>query len=228
MAYCATKNCVSTNYNNYAGSGGSMLKKKYANKFNKVSANKPFSLNGYSNHSYIGNVNVTMGQNVSNVCHPVNSIDISSKNTQGISVKSSKGYLNSKMTANNSAKCYKEVNKALIDSNVSLNKHFRSENRSQASRIDAIKSSCMLDRDNYTNEQLNNTSNVVCRDKVNRNLSTNTRIQYLINCNNSVKDANFINGFTPGYDIYYNDSTLFNKKAACNLYNPPDAKIIAC
>ena len=95
MAYCATKNCVSTNYNNYAGSGGSMLKKKYANKFNKVSANKPFSLNGYSNHSYIGNVNVTMGQTVSNVCHPVNSIDISSKNTQGISVKSSKGYLNS-------------------------------------------------------------------------------------------------------------------------------------
>ena len=114
MAYCA-KNCVSTNSNNYVGSGGSTLKKKYANKFNKVSANKPFSLNGYSNHNYIGNVNTIAGQvpsrNVSsNMCCTAND-SVGLNNRLGISVKTSKGYLNSKMTSNNSAKCYKDVNK---------------------------------------------------------------------------------------------------------------------
>ena len=232
MAYCA-KNCVSTNCNNYVGSGGSTLKKKYANKFNKVSSNKPFSLNGYSNHSYIGNVNTIAGQvpsrNVSaNTCCSSDDISVSSNNRLGISVKSSKGYLNSKMTSNNSAKCYKDVNKALVDINGSLNKHFRSENRSQSSQIDAVKTHCTLSRADYMNQLSSNTSSVVCREKVNRNLSTNSRIQYLITCNNSVKDANFINGFTPGYDLYYNDSTLFHKKAECNLHNPPDAKVIAC
>jgi hypothetical protein len=135
------------------------------------------------------------------------------------------------MNSNNSAQCYKDVNYALVTN--PLNKHFRSENRSQSSYIDSVKSACAIDKTDYLNELSGNTlygdsTRVSCANKVNRIASSNARMQYLIKCNNSVKDNNFINGFTPGYDIYYNDGTLFNKKAACNLYNPVDAKVIAC
>ena len=230
MSYCGNaKGCVNTNYNNYAGSGGSMLKRKHANKFNKVSSNKMFSINGYVNHNYIGNSNtITRNDPFStiseNSCCANN--DYSSKNTKGISVKSVRGYLNSKVSSVNSAQCYKDVNNALVTT--PLNKHFRTENRSQSSYIDTVKSKCVSDKKDYLSELVTNKSSVTCSNKVNRIASTNARIHYLINCNNSVKDTNYINGFTPAYDIYYNDSTLFSKKSSCNLFNPPDAKIIAC
>ena len=231
MSYTGNYNCVSTNYNNYAGSGGSMLKKKYANKFNKVSSNKMFSLNGYVNHNYIGNANNIISHDpFSSVsqssCCTAN--DLNSKNMIGVSVKSAKGYLNSKITPLNSAQCYKDVNNVLIAE--PLNKHFRSENRTQSSYIDSVKSKCVVDKTAYLNElnELNTkSSSVTCSNKVNRIVSSNARIQYLISCNNNVKDNNFINGFTPDYTIYYNDSTLFNKKNPC-ANNPKDAKVIAC
>jgi hypothetical protein len=209
-----------------------MLKKKHANKFNKVSSNKMFSLNGYINHNYIGNANTIISHDpfssvVQSSCCTNN--DLSSKNMKGVSVKSAKGYLNSKITSVNSAQCYKDVNNVLIAE--PLNKHFRTENRIQSSYIDTVKSKCAIDKTVYLNElnELNTKqSSVTCSNKVNRIASSNARIQYLTKCNNMVKDNNFINGFTPTYTIYYNDSTLFNKKAACNLYNPKDAKVIAC
>jgi len=221
--------CVNTNYNNYAGSGGSMLKKKYANKFNKVSSNKMFSLNGYVNHNYIGNANNIISQDpfssvIESSCCTNN--DLGSTNMKGVSVKSAKGYLNSKISPINSAQCYKDVNSVLIAE--PLNKHFRSENRTQSSYIDSVKSKCAIDKSAYLNEldQLSQLSSS-CSNKVNRIVSSNARMQYLINCNNKVKDSNFINGFTPAYDIYYNDTTLFNKKNQC-ANNPKDAKVIAC
>jgi len=222
--------CVNTNYNNYAGSGGSMLKKKYANKFNKVSSNKMFSLNGYVNHNYIGNANTIISHDpfssvIESSCTTNNTIG--STNMKGISVKSAKGYLNSKISPVNSAQCYKDVNSVLIAE--PLNKHFRSENRTQSSYIDSVKSKCAIDKSAYLNEldQLSSTSSSSCSNKVNRIVSSNARMQYLINCNNKVKTINLINGFTPAYDIYYNDSTLFNKKNQC-ANNPKDAKVIAC
>ena len=226
--------CVNTNYNNYAGSGGSMLKKKYANKFNKVSSNKMFSLNGYVNHNYIGNANNIISHDpfssvIESSCTTNN--DLGSTNMKGVSVKSAKGYLNSKISPINSAQCYKDVNYALVTN--PLNKHFRSENRTQSSYIDSVKSKCAIDKSAYLNEldQLSSSSSssssVTCSNKVNRIVSSNARMQYLINCNNKVKDSNFINGFTPAYDIYYNDSTLFDKKNQC-ANNPKDAKVIAC
>ena len=230
MSYTGNINSVSTNHNNYAGSGGSMLKKKYANKFNKVSSNKMFSLNGYVNHNYIGNANTIISHDPfssvsENSCCTNNDLSLkNSKNTKGVSVKSAKGYLNSKMNSNNSAQCYKDVNKVLIAN--PLNKHFRSENRTQSSYIDTVKSKCVIDKSDYINELNKKQSSVSCLNKINRIASSNARIQYLINCNNLVKDNNFINGFTPAYDIYYNDSTLFNKKITCNLYK--DAKVIEC
>jgi len=233
MSYCANKHCVNTNSNNYAGSGGSMLKKKYANKFNKVSANKSFSLNGYANHNYIGNANTIISHDPfssvseNSCCTNTSNSNISSNNTKGISVKSVKGYLNSKINSNNSAQCYKDVNSILLTN--PLNKHLRSENRDQSLYIEKLKSSCFFSRkQDYINELSNNRLKGSCLNKVNRNLSTSARIQYLITCNNTVKDSNVVNGFTPAYDIYYNDSTLFIKKASCMLYNPPDAKVIAC
>jgi len=223
--------CVNTNYNNYAGSGGSMLKKKYANKFNKVSSNKMFSLNGYVNHNYIGNANNIISHDpfssvIESSCTTNN--ELGSTNMKGVSVKSAKGYLNSKITSVNSAQCYKDVNSVLIAE--PLNKHFRSENRTQSSYIDSVKSKCAIDKSAYLDELSQSTtssSSVTCSNKVNRNVSSNARMQYLINCNNKVKDNNFINGFTPAYDIYYNDTTLFNKKNQC-ANNPKDAKVIAC
>jgi len=223
--------CVNTNYNNYAGSGGSMLKKKYANKFNKVSSNKMFSLNGYVNHNYIGNANNIISHDpfssvIESSCTTNN--ELGSTNMKGVSVKSAKGYLNSKISPINSAQCYKDVNSVLIAE--PLNKHFRSENRTQSSYIDSVKSKCAIDKSVYLDElsQLDTkTNSSSCSNKVNRNVSSNARMQYLVNCNNKVKDSNFINGFTPAYDIYYNDTTLFNKKNQC-ANNPKDAKVIAC
>jgi hypothetical protein len=37
-----------------------------------------------------------------------------------------------------------------------------------------------------------------------------------------------VNNTGVNYSLYYNDSSLYKKIAACNLHNPPDAKVIAC
>ena len=84
--------CINNNPNRYAGSGGggSMLKRKYANKFNKVSSNKMFSLNGNTNHSYIGNPNSV------NSHDPFSSVSQNkccNEKKVNVSVKNSKGYL---------------------------------------------------------------------------------------------------------------------------------------
>jgi hypothetical protein len=52
QSYCTSKyNCKTNNVNNYFGSGDSMLKKKYANKFKKISSNSSFSIKGNSTHT---------------------------------------------------------------------------------------------------------------------------------------------------------------------------------
>ena len=226
-SYCKKNNCNTNNSNKYAGSGGAMLKKKYANKFTKVSSNKQFSINGNVNHNYIGNPNSIISQDpfssvIENNCCNARKINVS--------VKSSKGYLNSLCSANNSAACYKKNNSELLDISGSLNKHLRSENRVQSLYITNLKSQCSL-LTNYATEISNNLTKVICNNsvnKINRNLSSSSRIERLINCNNIVKNSNFFNGFTPDYSLYYNDSSLYKKIAACNLHNPPDAKVLAC
>ena len=225
-SYCTKNNCKTNNVNNYYASGDSMMRKKYANKFKKISssANGSFSLNGNTSQTYIGNPNSGLRNDVfSNIL--VN--DCCSLKQTNASVKNYKAYINNKLFCHplNSANCYKKVNYALID--VSLNKHFRSENRDQSSRTNLLKTKCSVDRTDYV-EDLNSKSVGCTYEKVARNNGTASRIDYLKHCNNNVKDNNIINGFTPDYAIYYNDSTLYRKKAACKLYNPPDAKIIAC
>jgi len=226
MSYCVKNNCTTNDHNRYAGSGGAMLKKKYANKFNKVSSNKQFSINGKTNHSYIGNPNSIITHD------PFSSVSENSSYSArkiNVSVKSSKGYLNSICSANNSAACYQRNNSDLLDT--PLNKHLRSENRVQSLYIENLKAKCSLLTDYVTEMKktvTNVSSNTVCSNKINRNLSSSSRIERLINCNSIVKNSSFFNGFTPDYSLYYNDSSLYNKKASCNLYNPRDAKVIAC
>jgi hypothetical protein len=226
MSYCVKNNCTNTNYNKYLGSGGAMLRKKYANKFNKVSSNKQFSLNGNTNHSYIGNPNSIISQD------PFSSVSENSSygsRNINVSVKSSKGYLNSKCNVNNSAACYKRNNKALLDISGSLNKHMRSENRVQSLYITNLKAQCSLITD-YSTEISNNLVKKTCDclTEINKNLSFSSRIERLIKYNNTVKTTNFITGITPDYSLYYSDSSKFKKIAPCNLHNPPDAKVIAC
>jgi hypothetical protein len=228
MSYCNKNNCTTTNPNNYAGSGGAMLKKKYANKFTKVSSNKQFSINGNTNHSYIGNPNSIISQD------PFSSVSENSccnLRKINVSVKSTKAYLNSKCNVNNSAACYKNNNSELLDISGSLNKHLRADNRVQSLYITNLKSKCSLIT-NYVNEVSNHLAKVpcnkICNNKINKNLSSSSRIERLINYNNIVKTSNFFNGFTPDYSLYYSDSSLYKKIAACNLHNPPDAKVLAC
>jgi hypothetical protein len=228
MSYCAKNNCTTINPNKYVNSGGAMLRKKYAHKFTKVSSNKQFSLNGNTNHSYIGNPNSIISHD------PFSSVSENSSYGLGatsVSVKSTKGYLNSKCNVNNSAACYKRNNRALLDISGSLNKHLRGENRVQSLYITNLKAQCSL-LTNYVAEISNNlvkkTCNTSCANIINRNLSSSSRIERLIKYNNIVKTSNFMSGFTPDYSLYYNDSSLYKKIAACNLHNPPDAKVIAC
>jgi len=201
-----------------------MLKKKYANKFNKVSSNTMFSLNGNTNHNYIGNRNNIISHDPFSNVSQNKSCDMKKVN---VSTKSSKGYLDAKLRCSplNSANCYKTVNYALVDISGGLNKHLRSDNRDQSLHISNVRAQCGL---TSIIEVSNNVCPVECNNRVNRNTGSSSRIEYLKRLNNTVKDRNIINGFTPGYDIYYGDTTLYRKKAACNLHNPPDAKVIAC
>ena len=227
QSYCTSKyNCKTNNVNNYFGSGDSMLKKKYANKFKKISSNGSFSINGNSTHTYIGNQNSILRNDVFSNINVNDCTDIKQSN---ISVKNYKAYIKNKLFCHPlySANCYKHVNYALVDA--SLNKHFRSENRDQSAYTKLLKTKCSVDRTDYVDELSANRLSVGCSDKkVARNNGFNYRIDYLKHCNNIVKDTNFITGFTPDYAIYYNDSSLYKKKASCRQYNPRDAKTIAC
>jgi hypothetical protein len=227
LSYCTSKyNCKTNNVNNYFGSGDSMLKKKYANKFKKISSNGSFSVNGNSTQTYIGNPNSILRNDVFSNINVNDCTDIKRSN---ISVKNYKAYISKKLFCHPlySANCYKNVNYALLD--VSLNKHFRSENRDQSAYTKLLKTKCSVDRTDYVDELSANRLSIGCSNKkVARNNGFNYRIDYLKHCNDIVKDTNSITGFTPDYAIYYNDSSLYKKKASCRQYNPRDAKIIAC
>jgi hypothetical protein len=224
--------CVNSDPNRYAGGGGGgiTMKKKYASKFAKVSANKSFSLNGNTSHTYTGNPNSIISHDpFSNVSKGSCTTCVGNKTTT--SVKNTKGYINGKLRASPlySSKCYGIVNKELVDISGNLNKHFISDNRVQSLHTEIVKSKCGLDRENYLAEleQSQVASQNKCSNNV-QNMTSNSRTLYLMRKCNITKDNNFVKGITPGYDIYYGDSTLFRRKAACNLHNPVDAKVIAC
>ena len=228
------KTNVNRNINNYYNNGGgaSTMKKKYGNKFNNaaargVSHGSQFSLNGNTNHYYIGNPN-------SNFTHdPFSNITMTTnlglnKNTS-TSVKNTKGLFQTRLKSDNniscnpvnSFDCYKKVNYKLqqqydndfinsstcgINSNAGLNKHFRSENKDSSSKIERAK--CIVDRSNY-------------KDDIKNATKCNNNSKDFKKCN-ITKDLTAVNAYVVGYDVY-----MLKKKKCCS-YNPPDAKVIAC
>ena len=115
--YCP-QTCETNNINRYANTGGGSMtmKKKYASKFNKVSSNTQFSINGINNrniHSLVGNPNNMISHdpfsNISNALCKIND------NTIKTSVKNTKGLISSKLEFSfYSQNCYNKVNHVLV------------------------------------------------------------------------------------------------------------------
>lgn len=220
------KTNVNYNVNNYSNNGGgsSTMSRKYGNKFNNAASRGvsrgSFSINGKSNHYYIGNPNSNFTQdpfsNVSKQSQFVTKIiNPSVKNTKGLlQTRLVNNGLNIKSNSVNSFYCYKKANQELIQkynqdinnqisqSKAGFNKHFISENKDSSSKIERAK--CFVDRSSYDTQLMN------------KKLCENNK-----KCN-ITKDLTAINSYVVGYDVY-----LTKKKTLCS-YNPPDAKIIAC
>ena len=214
---------VNTSLYSYGGGGSISMKKKYASKFNKISSNKTFSLNGNNHHSYIGNPNsnftndpFSSSSNILLCKTPDNTIKTSVKNYHSLYQTR---IVNNELKTNsvNSLKCYKENNKELIRryekdiegidlkncdstcneklSKAGINKHIK--NKDSSSLTESIKSRCLVDRSNYS-EHIKN--KILCNESKKCNIT---------------KDLKEVNAYIPSYDIY-----MLNKKK-CN-YNPPD------
>ena len=219
MASC----CKNNNVNRYTGSGGSTMMKKHANKFGKISSGK-FSINGINNnniYSTIGNPNPALQS--TELCKTIVNPNNPNNNT-GVSVKNTRGLLASKCGPLNSAACYKAVNKELIDlynkDHIGVNKILRPENATQSNRIYQLKSKCAASQ---------NPADLLAKAQSKCQIpppTSDRRISNLRAACNITKDSNVISGFTPGYAIYYADSTLFKAKSC--LIDPPDAKVIGC
>ena len=219
--YCP-QSCQTNNVNRYAntGGGGMTMKKKYASKFNKVSSNTQFSINGINNrniHSLVGNPNNMISHdpfsNISNALCKTND------NTIKTSVKNTKGLINSKLRCSPlySQNCYNKVNHVLVtraENDNPLNKHLNANNQDQSLYIEQLVS-------NVTSCEISN--NIVNNCSAIKIVGTN-RVNTLKTQCNITKDINHTPGFTPGYQIYYRDSSLFSKKNC--LHNPPSERSI--
>lgn len=225
------KTNVNHNTNRYSNNGGgtSTMARKHSSKFSKISSNKSFSLNGYNNHTYIGNQNNFISHDPfssSNNCtkHVDNNY---SQNTKSVSTKNTKGIINEKLRCSPvySLQCYKNANQELIEKfendggkpGDGINKHFINGNKDHDIRTKNL-SSCSIDRRNYINDITNNTG-TNCSNKYNNNYNT------LINNNNCniTKDLVAAKVYVPDYELY---SLMRNLKC---LHNPKkNGKVIAC
>jgi len=232
---CLNKNIGHVNYYLNNGGGSSTMKKKHASKFNKVSSNKLFSLNGNSSHTYIGNPNTVVTNNIfSNnsgcACKTFdNSVKTSTKNTKAL--------INKKLYESpvNSYKCYLNVNKELIDeynqdisngvdkSKAGVNKHLylNANNKDQSTHVQLLKSSlCNISKETYTQNILDSAKSKSCH-AITGVSNSKKNINAVRNCN-ITKDLVALEKSSSNYNIY-----LISKLNSCN-YNPPDAKVIGC
>lgn len=225
---------ISNNVNRYSNNGGgtSTLKKKYAS---KISGGKTsFSINSSNNQYYIGNSNSNFTNDPSSSikqtrCYvPDNNTKISVKNYHALRQTR---IVNNKVKSNVniSHQCYKDSNPILTqryNNNNPVNKHFNHLNQTNSMKIYVNKNNCFID------SSLNNINNYSHCDFVsdcNVKYNTHSYSDLLIKktkSNNMVKDKNQISGVSTEYSIYYNDPNLFTKKNC--LYNPKNAKVIAC
>lgn len=237
------KNCTTSVHNNsnkyFNNNGGSsVLTKKAGSRFSKISSNNSFSINGINNrniHSLVGKSN----PNIPNTTH----CNLTYDNNIKTSVKNSSAHIKDKLRCHplNSGKCYKDVNKDLVEkydsdilildptssdycekrSKAGYNKHFVISNSNLVSDRRVSQNTSCVNRNNYEKELLSNNKKNC---KIN-SVDSSDRITKLKARCNVVKDKNYINGITPGYDIYYRDSSMFGKRKG--LYNPPDYKNVS-
>tara|TARA_B100001093_G_scaffold334345_3_gene319264 strand:- start:85 stop:702 length:618 start_codon:yes stop_codon:yes gene_type:complete len=205
MSCCKSSKPVTVN----SGSGLTM-KKKASPKFFQISSKKQFSLNGTNSHSYIGNPNNAIAYNGCKC-------DVSDKKTK-ISVRNYSSYLKTRIV-NNNLKCNPTISLNCTKNlygDISLNKHFNNNNlnKDHDTRIQKLKDKVFTCYENDCNN--NNTLN--CKSNVSNNTST-VRSKFIMNKCNVAKDRSCVPGDVPDYSIY--------QKKKC-LYNPPDAKVIAC
>tara|TARA_X000000368_G_scaffold295723_1_gene235392 strand:+ start:1317 stop:1976 length:660 start_codon:yes stop_codon:yes gene_type:complete len=210
-AYCKNYNCFLTGakpVNVNSGSGSTLARKaatKYSKKLNNSSGN--FSINGSSNHTYIGNTNNSLSYNHCKLNHTSHKSSV--KNYSGLrGTRIVNSDVNNGIKSNmvNSFQTY-----LIYAGQTMLNKHNLYE-KSQSQYLNIKKNQCSIDRSTYLIDLAN----------ANANSTSNTCSKQAQKCN-ITKDMNKILGYTIGYDFYINDKV----KKGCN-YNPPDARVIAC
>ena len=201
---------------NVNSGSGMILKHKASPVFSKHSNNK-FTINGNHNQTYIGNPNSAL----SYIRCEVN--DTKPK----ISVKSYSGYLRTRIV-NNDLKRNVINSVSCQDIPENTNKHFNN-NKDSESRIRKLKNKVLICEQNSCDLYKTPAKSYVCSNKLKK----------IKGCN-VTKGYNCINGFTPDYTIYQptkcvsysitgnNNCIGSTDNRNCELYNPDDAKVIAC
>tara|TARA_B100001093_G_C26780441_1_gene994351 strand:+ start:203 stop:850 length:648 start_codon:yes stop_codon:yes gene_type:complete len=215
MSCCKNNKSISVN-----NSSGLTMKKKACSKFNKISSTNNFSINGINNrniYSYIGNPNSIISNDPFSIANNTELCKLPDENVK-ISVKNYSSYLKTRIV-NNKLKCNPVISSQCskqLYGDISLNKHFNNNNinKLQGAITFKLKNECF-----NLNKNCDITINKTCSKDNNKSGHT---IKILNNNCNITKNNFCINGFTPGYSIYR------NKKLGFCLYNPPDAKVIAC
>lgn len=158
-----------------------------------------------------------------------------------------------KGSQDSSALCYKKLNSPEFNENIKkhLNKHFG--NKAASKKTALLKNKCNDGTTNLNSNSSNSSNSEnsennidICSSRynkvleqyankfdnpcncdynkiINRNLTSSMRTSIIASKYNITKDKSVLNGFTPGYDIYYNDSSLFKKKHSKFTHDPPDA-----
>lgn len=209
-------NIVGNNPVNVNSGGGIAMKKKYAHKFSKVSSNTNFSINNSNNNNYIGNPNTAIAF-----------VGCKQSNTNvKPSVKNYSGYIRTRIV-DDKIKTYPHISSYCSVMDPSFNKHF-SNTSDSTNVINKLKIKCRnLNNDDfnskcYLGNNLDEYANRVNQNNIISNIPKSNYNQ--LNKCNLTKDETIVKFKIPGYDTYYNN--LFYKKMG--LYNPPNAKTIAC
>lgn len=216
---------------NVSNGSSNTMKKKYSNRFNPVSSKQIFSVNGIANHSYI--YNATPMEKLRNYNCYVDIYD--TKNDVKVSVKSSFAMQHTRLKSDGNLYCNPVISKMCQDqlykdkdgNILNINKHLRSENRSQSLYIDRLKdNSC-----NYveSDDQESTKKIVSCSRDNNKTLTTVGYINYLKRgCTIDKNDlSNSATNSLKVKVIDYSDY-LTRIKNLKNCYNPKDVRVIAC
>ena len=215
-----TTNTINQYYKGNSNSAGMTMKKKYANKFNKVSSNTNFSINSDLNQYYIGNMNHTRNKYVDcrdNIMYPT------------VSVKSQFALMRTRIKGDGmycnpviSFECYKKLtdpdatNVPDDSYNMIYTKIIKANNQDYSQYIQNLVSNCTIVKDisetTITNCQLQKSIN-------------NTNLGRLSNLTRNCQVIKDIKGVKVNRDYSDYLMTLKNKN---NCFNPKNANTKIC